>query len=66
MGEQILLFVLRCRLQIVNLLTCTVLTAGQTGSQIYQPDRQDQQNLESSVQSLPNGGSAARAEIGVS
>src|SRR5262249_46378002 len=31
-----------------------------------EPDRQDQQNPESSIQSLPHGGFAARAEIGVS
>ncbi len=67
MCEQILLFVYLL-LQIVDLRTALhqFFVGGNEQAHNYQPDRQNQQHPESSVQSLPHRGFAARAEIGVS
>jgi hypothetical protein len=67
MCEQILLLV-HLLLQIVDLRAALhqFFVGRNEQAHDYEPDRQDQQNPESSVQPLPHGGFAARAEIGVS
>ncbi len=67
MCEQILLFVYLL-LQIVDLGTALHQLFVRRNKQAhdYKPDRQDQENPESSVQSLPHSSFAARAEVGVS
>jgi hypothetical protein len=55
-------------LQVVNFCAAPHQFFVRRNKQAYddEPDRQDQQNPESSVQSLPHGGLATRTEIGVS
>ncbi len=67
MREQVLLFVYLL-LQVVDLCAALHQFFVRRNEQAHndEPNRQDQQNLESSVQSPPHGGFAARAEIGVS